>query len=124
LRRTSDADQATDELHEENRDVILRMAKSGDDLSKPRDIDFSAVFPNRSSADEFAAWFNKLGCRTSRKETRVAPDLPWDITVVKHMLPVCEAITEFELLLQVKASPLGGRNDGWGCFEQKPSDLH
>jgi hypothetical protein len=40
------------------------------------------------------------------------------------MLPVCETITEFELLLQSKASPLGGRNDGWGCFEQKPSNQH
>ncbi len=35
--------QAADELNEENREVILRMAASGDDLSKPRDIDFSVV---------------------------------------------------------------------------------
>jgi hypothetical protein len=116
--------QAADELNEENREVILRMAASGDDLSKPRDIDFSVVFPDRSSAEEFAASFGQLGCRTRLKKSDVAPGLPWDVTVVKHMVPVCEAITEFELLLQSKASPLGGRNDGWGCFEQKPSNLH
>jgi hypothetical protein len=116
--------QAADELNEENRDVILRMAASGDDLSKPRDIDFSVVFADRRSAEEFAAYFGQLGCRTSTKESGVAPDLPWDVTVVKHMLPVCEAITDFELLLQSKAYPLGGRNDGWGCFEQKPSNQH
>ena len=116
--------QTTEELNEENREVILRMAKSGDDLSRPRDIDFSVVFPDSSSADKFASGLGQLGYRTSIKESNVAPDLPWDVTVVKHMLPVCEAITEFELLLQTKASPLGGRNDGWGCFEQKPSNLH
>jgi hypothetical protein len=116
--------QAADELNEENREVILRMAASGDDLSKPRDIDFSVVFPDRSSAEDFAAYFGQLDCRTSTKRSDVAPGLPWDVTVVKHMLPVCETITEFELLLQSKASPLGGRNDGWGCFEQKPSNQH
>ena len=116
--------QAADELNEENREVILRMAASGDDLSKPRDIEFSVVFPDRSSAEEFAAFFGQLGCRTSTEEAGVDPDLPWDVTVVKHMLPACEAITEFELFLKSKASPLGGRNDGWGCFEQKPSNQH
>ncbi|HET6161397.1 MAG TPA: ribonuclease E inhibitor RraB [Dongiaceae bacterium] len=104
--------QTADELNEENREVILRMAKSGDDLSRPRDIDFSIVFPDRSSAEEFASRLRQLGYRTSTRELNVAPDLPWDVTVVKHMLPVCEAITEFELLLQAKASSLGGRNDG------------
>ena len=116
--------QTTEELNEENRNVILRMAKSGDDLSRPRDIDFSVVFPGRRSAEEFASDLRQLGYRTSTKESNVAPGLPWDVTVVKHMLPVCDAITEFELFLQAKATLLGGRNDGWGCFEQKPSNLH
>jgi hypothetical protein len=35
------------------------------------------------------------------------------------MLPVCEAITEFELFLQAKVSPLGGRNDGWGLSRSR-----
>jgi len=106
--------QTAEELNEENREVILRMAGSGDDLSKPRDIDFSIVFADRSYAEEFTSGLRQLGYRTSTKESDVAPGLPWDVTVVKHMLPVCEAITEFELFLQAKASPLGGRNDGWG----------
>jgi hypothetical protein len=116
--------QTADELNEENRDVILRMAASGDDLSKPRDIDFSVVFADRSAAEQFVAFFGQRGCRTKLKRSDVAPGLPWDVTVVKHMVPACEAITEFELLLQSKATPLGGRGDGWGCFEQKPSNQH
>jgi hypothetical protein len=113
-----------EELNEENRVVILRMIKNGDDLSKARDIDFSIVFPDRSSAEEFASQFHQLGYPTAVDRTNTEPSLPWDVKVVKHMLPVCEAITEFELLLQARASPLGGRNDGWGCFNQKPSNMH
>ena len=114
----------TEELNEENREVILRMARSGGDLSKSRDIDFSVVFPDESSAQEFASQLRELGYRAKIKRSGVDPDLPWDAIVIKHMLPRCEAITEFELLLQARASPFGGRNDGWGCFEQKPSNLH
>jgi len=117
-------DQTSEELNEENREVILRMARGGDDLSKSRDIDFSVVFPNESSAQEFASQLREIGYRATVNRSDVDSDLPWDATVVRHMLPQCEAITGFELLLQARASPFGGRNDGWGCFEQKRSDPH
>jgi len=43
--------------------------------------------------------------------------LSWDVVVKKHMLPTNASITAFERELQAVAAPLGGRNDGWGCFE-------
>jgi hypothetical protein len=115
-------DQAADDLNEENRQLLLCMASSGDDLTRPRDIDFSVVFGERNSAETFAADIGRLGYRASVEKSDSGAEHPWDVTVVRHMVPICEAITEFELLLQAKGSALGGRNDGWGCFEQGPSN--
>jgi hypothetical protein len=41
---------------------------------------------------------------------------PWDVVVVKHMVPSHEEIGSFEGMLESVANPLGGRNDGWGCL--------
>ena len=40
------------------------------------------------------------------------------MTVTRHMVPGHSAIGDFEEALARWASPLGGRNDGWGCFAQ------
>lgn len=46
-------------------------------------------------------------------------DLPWDVTVTRHMLPTHAGITEFEETLEDLAAPQGGQNDGWGCIRQE-----
>ena len=51
------------------------------------------------------------------------PNLPWDVVITKFMVPSHDAITALEHDLEVAAEPLGGRNDGWGCFE-RPSHDH
>ncbi|MGC2615598.1 MAG: ribonuclease E inhibitor RraB [Terracidiphilus sp.] len=38
---------------DENGDVLRRMAANGNDLSLPRNIDFTVVFPNESTAQRF-----------------------------------------------------------------------
>jgi regulator of RNase E activity RraB len=111
-------------LNEANRDVILQLIEAGDDLSKARDIDFSVVFPDGKSAEAFASELQRQGYTISVEEMDAEEGLLWDVTVVKHMLPVCEAITAFQQSLESIASPLGGRNDGWGCIAQKPSSQH
>src|SRR5262245_31525492 len=105
-------------LDQANRDTILRLIEDGDDLSKARDVDLSVVFPDGSAAETFALELRQQGYAISVQETHTADGLPWDVTVVKHMRPVCEAITAFQQSLEAIASPLGGRNDGWGCFAQ------
>jgi hypothetical protein len=104
---------------DENGDVLRRMQRNGDDLSKPRDIDFTVVMPNEDSVHKFSDHFRKLGFQEKSEESDTVPELPWDVIVVKHMIPEHADITAFELQLEEIASPLGGRNDGWGCFEQK-----
>jgi hypothetical protein len=104
--------------NDENGDVLRRMQQDGDDLTKPRNIDFTVVFPSQRTAEEFANHFRGLGHNVSIEETKCVPELPWDVIVVKYMLPSHHEISQFEGTLDMLASALGGRNDGWGCVVQ------
>jgi Regulator of ribonuclease activity B len=101
---------------DENGDVLRRMVAKGDDLTQLRDIDFTVVFADEISANEFASHFKSLGLATSVERTGVEKELPWDVKVVRNMAPQHDKIGEFEDELELVAMPLGGRNDGWGCF--------
>jgi len=107
---------------DENGQVLRYMAEQGDDLSKPRDIDFTVVMPDEDAAMTFSARFANAAYRVKVNESCALPELPWDIVVVKHMLPTHAGIMDFESELDAIAAPLGGRNDGWGCFQQLEND--
>lgn len=108
---------------DENGDVLRRMQESGDDLSKPRDIDFTVVFPTEEASEIFNAHFTAAGYQVKGSNAGTVPELPWDVVVIKHMVPTHAAITAFEEELENFAATLKGRNDGWGCFEQ-PKNVH
>jgi hypothetical protein len=102
-----------------NGDVLRRLQSDGDDLAKPRDVDFTVVFAIKGSAQKFAEHFEGLGHKVSIENSNCNSDLPWDVVVVKHMVPSHSAITQFEATLQDNAEGLGGSNDGWGCLAQQ-----
>ena len=104
-----------------NGDALRRMEAQGDDLTKPRNIDFTVVFVDASSAEQFAEHFRVLGQKVSVALTGTDPAFPWDVVVVEHMVPSYDGITSFENLLQSVADGWGGHNDGWGCFSEPPS---
>jgi hypothetical protein len=103
---------------DENGDVLRRMKADGDDFDKPRNIDFTVVFATEIAAQQFASHFRELGHKVWVNRSGCVPDLPWDVLVVKFMLPSHQSISEFEEILEFSAVPLGGRNDGWGCIRQ------
>lgn len=102
----------------DNEDALRRMIANGDDLSREREVNFSVVFPTESAAEQFAEHFRGLGYKVSVECSEVVEDLPWDATVLKHMAPSSDEISEFEIVLEEIATPLSGRNDGWGCFSE------
>ena len=104
---------------DENGDVLRRLQASGDDLSKPRDIDFSVIFPDEPSARRFAQLFDGGSVNVKVEKSDADADRPWDVTVTPHMIPSHAGITQFEIELERVASQFGGLNDGWGCFEAK-----
>jgi len=100
-----------------NGDVLRRMLRDGDDLSKPRMIDFCHIFPERRQALAFADIIDdpELEVAISYYKER---DL-WQVTVRRHMAPTHRDIAEFELSLAPKAQSVGGEADGWGCLVHK-----
>lgn len=104
--------------NDENGDVLRRLESPGDDLSRPRDVDFEVVFSQEDAAQAFAEQIRRLGYEAFVEKTNTAPGFPWDARVVRQMVPSHAAISEFERELERLALPLGGRNDGWGCLSQ------
>jgi hypothetical protein len=98
-----------------NGDVLRRMASRGDDLRIARDIDFSLLFDEEDKARAFCDQLGDAEARVKRYCTE-AGEILWDVTVTIRMAPSHQGITEMENHLARLAGPLGGRNDGWGCF--------
>ena len=105
--------------NDDNGDVLRRMEAKGDSLTLPRNIDFTVVFKVQETAAQFAEHFRKLGYAVSIEDSHTAKEFPWDVVVVKYMIPSHQEIGDFEKSLQQVADKLGGRNDGWGCITQK-----
>lgn len=70
------------------------------------------VFPNENAAKQFADHVCTLGYAASAELTGTVEDFPWDVTVVKHIVPSHEEIRAFEDWLQREADTFGGLNDG------------
>jgi len=103
-----------------NGDALRRMEEAGDDLARARDVEFTVVFPNENTAKQFADHICALGYIVSAELTGTVENFPWDVTVVKHMVPSHEVIGAVEDSLQRVADIFGGRNDGWGCLSSAP----
>lgn len=101
---------------DENSDVLRHMHANGDALTAPRDIDFSIVFAEEEAARTFSATIENAFDRVRYSEIEQSRRLRWDVTATKWMVPTHAEITGIEEWLAAKAEPLGGRNDGWGCF--------
>lgn len=104
---------------DDNGDVLRRMEAKGDTLTRPRNIDFTVVFPQQSSADQFADHFREQGYKVSVDGSDNEEEFPWEVVVVNQMVPSHEEIGNFEAALQATAEVLGGHNDGWGCITQQ-----
>ena len=101
---------------DENGDVLWNMLQDGDNLSEQREIDFSVIFPSDESALKFATHLLRNGQKVSFGPYEGSEELPWQVQAHRIMIPTHDKITKFEELLAADAEPLGGRNDGWGCF--------
>ena len=99
-----------------NGDALRHMAGQGDDLTCPRNVEFTVVFPDENVAKKFADHFSTLGYAASVELTQTVKKFPWDVVVVKHMVPKHEDIGAFEASLERVAANLGGHDDGWGCL--------
>lgn len=101
---------------DDNGDVLWELRCSGDALVDPREIDFSAIFPSKKVANEFAAVFGKdYRVEVERLEEQQEDGLDWHVLVYLDEVPTHGRITEFEALLERQAAALGGRTSGWSA---------
>lgn len=100
---------------DENGDVLRRMLEHGDDLSKPRNIEFCFAFTDRKQALDFAAIVDEhdLEVSISSYDERNG----WQVIVTRHMIPTHREITQLEISLAKRAESAGGQADGWGCLQ-------
>ncbi len=103
--------------NDENGEVLWRLRCAGDALTDPREIDFSAVFPDKVSSSEFASKFGKRHrVEIERLEKKHRDDgYPWHVLVYLDEIPTHKRITAFEALLSKEARSLGGRTWGWSA---------
>ena len=100
---------------DDNGDDLSKLRDGGDGLSLSRDIGFSVGFGTEVNATAFAKLFDSPDTRVEIKRVDAVPRLAWNVTITRHMVPDHGAIVDFEEALGRLASPLGGRNHGWGC---------
>ena len=48
---------------DDNGDALWHMAEAGDDLGKPREVDFAVVFPTETAALQFAVMLLRASAR-------------------------------------------------------------
>jgi Regulator of ribonuclease activity B len=102
---------------DENGDILRRMRTDGDDLSRPRTVDFEHQFSKKSDALLFVTEI--CGGETKVSISRAGQSDIWDVQVSMYMVPTHAAITEAETRLGNIARGFSGNPDGWGCFNVK-----
>lgn len=104
---------------DENGDVLWGMASRGDKLQVAREVNFSVVFPSEDAALKFAVHLLRNEQKVSFSSYGGKEGFSWQVEVHPVMPATYESISAFESLLGKDAEPLGGLNDGWGCFKQE-----
>ncbi|MGR4864183.1 ribonuclease E inhibitor RraB [Caulobacter sp. LARHSG274] len=107
------------DLRAENETVLRRMADRGDDLSRVRFVDFTAVFVDQPSAFAFSQKAAAMGYMVHVEESGTVASQPWDVVATRKMTPSVDEITDTEVSLGSLAKALGGEMDGWGCLESE-----
>lgn len=99
--------------------VLRQMLDDGDDLSRPRDVEFYLVFAGQRDAVAFAQDAAALeGFQVLPPEQD--EEGIWQVTAIRHMAPEHAAITAYEHELAELATRHRGYPDGWGCMHIDP----
>ena len=98
---------------EDNAQVLAVMAEQGDDLSRPREIEFAHIFEDPNAAIAFSSWAATQGYEADIDHRE---DGCTDVIVRYAMIPELGRLTDLELTLAAAAREHGGDADGWGCF--------
>jgi Regulator of ribonuclease activity B len=95
---------------DENGQVLRRVFQNGDDLAKPRMVDFYFAFKTRPASLSFAQLIDYQDL-TVCVSYYTEQDM-WQVRVQRYMVPTHNNITTLELRLTGRAEAFGGEADG------------
>ena len=101
-----------------NGDALWEMHNNGDDLSKPREIEFAVLFSNEEEALKFAETLLINRQKVLLSDNEENEGYPYEIVVFVYMEADYDEITGYQELLEMHATKFNGVGDGWGCLEQ------
>ena len=101
-----------------NGDALWEMQNNGDDLSKPREIEFAVLFSSEEGALKFAETLLINRQKVLLSDSEENEDYPYEIVVFVYMEADYDEITGYQELLEMHATKFNGVGDGWGCLEQ------
>ncbi len=100
-----------------NGDALWKMQQSGDDLSKPREIEFTVVFSTEAEALKFGETLLLNRQKILLADNEENKEYPFEIIVYVYMEATYDEISGYEELLESHAIKFNGRGDGWGCLD-------
>lgn len=99
--------------------ALWQMLQAGDDLNRPREIEFSVLF----SSDQLALKFGQVLLENNQKLSFCAyqedTQYPWEITAYPEITASYENIAAYRQLLEENAQPFKGKFDTWYCIDSK-----
>lgn len=104
--------------HDSDGDALRRLISNGSDISKPMEIDFAVLVPDRDSGLAFGAIVELLGFRIDVK--RGAATNRWTCYCSRTMVPSYDAMISTQETLEEFGRPFGAKPDGWGSFGNAP----
>ena len=99
---------------DETGELLKLMQEQGEDLSRPRDVDFFLVFETREQAEGFASEAD-LGPEFTVTTGPYEKTEKWQATLTVNMTPVYAEIVKLEKQVTRLGREYGGEADGWGC---------
>jgi len=101
--------------NDDNGDVLWHMRSKGDELTQPRELDFTVILPSEEAAINFALGCLRSGFKVEMEQSdeHNGDGLDWTVTVYTCAVPSHSDISTLEQSLGEFAAPLGGRTSGW-----------
>ena len=94
-------------------DALWQMVQAGDDLSQPREIQFSVLFQSKDQALKYGQLLLENQQKLSLCPFPEDENYPWEITAYPEVEASYENIAAYQELLENSALPFQGKYDGW-----------
>jgi hypothetical protein len=95
-------------------DALRRLQASGNDMSRPMDIDFTVAVDDEAAGRRVAESAAARGFRVEVEQDD--EEGCWTVYCTKEMLATHEGVTAAQNELNALSRPHGGSCDGWGTF--------